>query len=169
MSYATPNNLLLWFGARELTEISVPDDRAPITAELLRLSVEGGVRDAFSDEAVETADQALVRIQAVLEEASRLLDSYLAHRYPLPLEGAVISASPLPRACSVLDLALLYDDRLPEAVDQRQKRVLAWLQALAAGQVELAPASVSRGRIAGGPSYAAGARVFDENTLRGFV
>lgn len=169
MPYATASNLLLWFGARELTEVAVPDDRIPITAELLRLSIEDGQRDDFSDEAIETADQTLIRIQAVLDEGSRMLDSYLARRYPLPLPDAVVAASPLPRACSVLALALLYDDQLPEAVDQRQKRVIAWLQSLAVGRVELAPVSAPTGRVTGGASYDAAARVFDENTLRGYV
>lgn len=169
MAYATAQDLLLWFGAGELTEVAAPDDRAPITTALLRLSIEGGARDNFSSEALETADQTLARIQAVLDEGSRFLDSYLAHRYPLPLSAEVVAASPLPRACSVLALALLYDDQLPEAVAQRQGRVLDWLQDLAAGRVDLAPASASTGRVAGGPSYVTVARVFDDQTLRGFV
>lgn len=170
MSYATTHDLLLWFGARELSEVAVPDDRTPITAELLRLSIEGGQRDNFSDDAIETADQALLRIQAVLDEGSRMLDSYLARRYPLPLLDTVVAASPLPRACSVLALAMLYDDQLPDAVDQRQMRVLAWLQELAAGRVDVAPvAATATSQVLGGPSYAAGPRVFDETTLRGFV
>ena len=169
MSYATAHDLLLWFGAKELTEVAVPDDRNPITAELLRLSVEGGLRDHFSEEDIETADRTLVRIQAVLDEGGRLLNSYLAHRYPLPLTDAVITASPLPRACSVLALALLYDDRLPEAVALRQRQVLSWLQELAVGRVDLAPVTAANGRVAGGPSYTAATRVFDEDTLQGFV
>ena len=169
MSYATASDLLLWFGARELTEVAVPDDRDPITAALLRLSIEGGLRDNFSSQEITTADLTVARIQAALEEGGRWLDSYLAHRYPLPLSESVVAASPLPRSCCVLALALLYDDRLPEAVSRRQNEVLAWLQALAAGQVDLFHAVTATGQVASGPSHEAVVRTFDHNTLQGFA
>lgn len=169
MSYATADDLLLWFGAGELAEVAVPDDRPPITAELLRISIAGGSRSAFSNDDALSADLALTRIQTALAEGGRLLDSYLATRYPLPLSEAVIAASPLPRACSVLALALLYDDQLPKAVAQRQQQVITWLQALAQGRVELAPALAQSGRVANGPSYSAGVRLFDEEILREFM
>ena len=169
MSYATAQHLLLWFGTGEVTEVAVPDDRAPIQAALLRLTLEGKSRTGYSADACATADLAVARIQAALEEAGRMLDSYLATRYPLPLSDAVIEASPLPRACSVLALTLLYDDQLPKAVDQRQKQVLTWLRALAAGHLELAPALAQTGRVAHGPEHVAGMRLFDESTLREFM
>ena len=169
MSYATANDLLLWFGARELTEVAVPDDRDPITPALLRLSIEGGLRNNYSSKDTTTADMAVARIQAVLEEGGRWLDSYLAHRYPLPLSASVVVATPLPRACCVLALALLYDDQRPEAVSRRQKEVLVWLQALAAGQVDLAHAVTATGQTASGPSHEAVVRTFDHNSLQGFI
>lgn len=169
MSYATASDLLLWFGAKELAEVAVPDDRDPITADLLRLTIEGGQRDHFPSDAIETADLTQARMQAVLDEGGRVLDSYLARRYSLPLSELLVAATPLPRACCVLALTLLYDDLLPEAVEQRQHRILVWLQALASGKVELAGVEMNSSQVVGGPSYAAGARVFDEDRLRGFV
>ncbi|MEO5352700.1 MAG: DUF1320 domain-containing protein [Magnetococcus sp. XQGC-1] len=169
MSYATPQHLLLWFGSGEMTAVAVPDDRPPIQAELLRLTLEGKSRSDFADEACATADLAVARIQAALEEAGRLLDSYLATRYPLPLSTAVIEASPLPRACSVLALSLLYDEQLPKAVEQRHKQVITWLRAVAAGHLELAPTLAQTERVAHGPDHIAGIRLFDEKTLREFM
>ena len=169
MSYATASQLLLWFGARELAEIAVPDDHAPITAELLRLSIEGASRAHYAEQACATADLALLRIESALAEGSRLLDSYLATRYPLPLLASVIEVSPLPRACTVIALALLYDNQLPKAVEKRHQQVIRWLTELAAGRVELAPALAQSGRVANGPHYSAGSRVFDEDTLQEFI
>ena len=169
MTYATADHVLNGFGAGELAEVAVPDDRAPITAELLRLTIAAAPRDDFSDEECATADLAVARIQTALEESGRLLDSYLATRYPLPLSETVIAASPLPRMCSVLALTLLYDDQMPKAVAQRQQQVLDWLRDLAAGRVELAPVVAQTGRVANGPSFSAGRRVFDQDSLREFM
>ncbi|MBF0401473.1 MAG: DUF1320 family protein [Magnetococcales bacterium] len=169
MSYATADHLLLWFGAGELTEVAVPDDRPTISAELLRLTIAAAPRTAYGADECLTADLAVSRLQTALAEGSRLLDSYLAARYPLPLPESVIAASPLPRACCVLALTLLYDDQLPKAVTQRQQQVIQWLQALTQGVVELAPPLAQSGRVANGPSHASGPRVFDDNSLREFM
>lgn len=169
MSYANAGHMLTWFGAKELAEVAVPDDHSAVSGELMRLTIEGGDRSGYPAEEIVSADLALQRILAVIEEGGRMLESYLAHRYPLPLDEATIVASPLPRVCSVLALTLLYDDQLPVSVDQRQQRTLSWLHDLAAGRVELAPLVSRSGRVVGGPDYETVNRVFDTNTLQGFV
>ncbi|MEO5362453.1 MAG: DUF1320 domain-containing protein [Magnetococcus sp. DMHC-8] len=169
MTYATPQLLLEWFGAGEVTEVAVPDDRVSIPAALLRLTLAGGARGDYADTACATADLAVARIQAALTEGGRLLDSYLATRYLLPLDEAVVAASPLPRMVCVLALALLHDNQLPKAVAQRQQQVFDWLRELTAGRVELVPTLARSGRVANGPSHSTGARLFDEERLREFM
>lgn len=168
MSYATASDVLLWFGARELTEVAVPDDRKAIPTELLRLSIEGGVRDNFSAESRETADMALIRIQTALEEGQRLLDSYLATRYATPLAEAVVVASPLPRACGVLALSLLYDDQMPTSLKQKKHHVFEWLHDLMDGRVSLTFGTLSTDGVRT-PSYVTGGRIFDAESLKGYV
>ncbi|MEO5341067.1 MAG: DUF1320 domain-containing protein [Magnetococcus sp. MYC-9] len=169
MNYATAQQMLLWFGAGEMAEVAVPDDRPAIHAELLRLRLDGAPTGDYGEADTTTADLAIARIQNALAEGGRLLDSYLATRYPLPLPATVVDNSPLPRACGVLALTLLLDDQLPRAVAEQQRQVIGWLQALAKGQVELAPELAQSGRVANGPSHSAGPRVFDAQSLRGFL
>ncbi|MBF0098563.1 MAG: DUF1320 family protein [Magnetococcales bacterium] len=169
MSYATTEQLLQWFGAAEVCEVAVPDDQVPIVAALLRLALAGQHDDSYSAAEWQAADAALLRIQTALQEAQHLMDSYLASRYPLPLSETVVNASPLPRMCATMALALLHDNRLPKALAQRQQQVLEWLQSLSAGKVELAPLLAQSGRVANGPEFVSGLRLFNHDTLRTFM
>ncbi|MBF0182789.1 MAG: DUF1320 family protein [Magnetococcales bacterium] len=169
MSYATAEQLLQWFGAAEVAEVAVPDDQPPISAALLRRVLSGALRTTEEEAAWASAEQALQRLQQALAEAQRLMDSYLASRYPLPLAETTIAASPLPRMCATLALALLHDNRLPKAVAERQQQAMAWLQALSAGKVELVPQLAQSGRVANGPEFVSGIRVFTNDTLQAFM
>ncbi|WP_130471745.1 phage protein Gp36 family protein [Candidatus Magnetaquicoccus inordinatus] len=169
MSYATADQLLSWFGAAEVSEVAVPDDQMPIVAALLRRALSGEVSDAYSEAEWEAANRAIQRIHDALEEAQRLMDSYLATRYPLPLSETVVQASPLPRMCATVALALLHDKRLPKTLAQRQQQVLDWLHALSVGKVELVPLLAQSGRVANGPEFIAGMRLFDNDMIQAFM
>ena len=169
MTYITAEDLQLWFGAKELAEVAGPDDQVPVSAALMRLTIETGDRNAFTAEEVVAADAALARIEEAIVQGERMLESYLSRRFSLPLDAGVVAASPLPRVCGALARAFLYEDLENREITRRRKSALGWLRDLAEGRVELAGLNPPRGAVAGGPSYATVSRVFDEQTLQGFA
>lgn len=168
-AYATPTNMMLWFGAKELAEITGLDDLTPVPPTLMRLTIEEGNRTAYSNDEIAAADAALARLQAALDDAGRLMEAQLARRYTLPLDNAVIQQSPLPRICGDLARMLLQDDFSPGEPKERHLRALQWLRDLADGRTELNPAAAHQGQSAGLPVIAAGTRFFSDDQLKGFL
>lgn len=168
-AYATPTDLITWFGAKELAEITGLDDLTPVPPTLLRLTIDAGNRDDFTAEEIAAADAALTRLQSALDDASRLMDAYLARRYTLPLADAVVSASPLPRICGDLARLLLQDDFSPAEPKTRHLRALDWLQDLALGRTELGSPAAPQGHTAGLPDFTARDRFFSDANLKGFL
>ncbi len=170
MSYATAENLLEWYGARELAQVATPDDLTMTPPELMRLTIEGGNRDAFSADEKAAADAALARIDATMDEASLLIDSYLARRYSLPIAIAGVAASPLPRACGAMARRLLYDDGAPQEVVQRYELTLGWLRDLANNQASLGANQETQSNVgAGMADFETKTRIFDAGSLKGFA
>ncbi len=167
MSYATANDLLIWYGAKELTQIAVPEDRLLITPELLRLTIDLGDRGSYTPEERASADEGLIRIERGLSDAHQLMNSYLARRYPLPLSNDLITASALPRSCGAIARRLLHLDRVPAEVIQGYEMALSWLKDLAANKAELQHGAITIG--AGLAAFDAADRVFDQTTLSGFA
>jgi phage gp36-like protein len=113
MPYATITDMILKFG----------------TVEMIRHSVAGGELPAHVE---------APRVEDALAASSVLIDSYLRKRYPLPLPQP---PSELNRAACVLaryDLATGADRSPSEDMRLARKEVIAWLEAIAAGRVELA-------------------------------
>lgn len=170
MSYATPDDLLAWYGAKELSEMATPDDLIMVPAALLRLTLEGGDRESYSEEARKAADAAQIRITTTLEEAGFLMDGYLGHRFALPLAAETVLVSPLPRICGAITRYLLQDDGPQLEVEQRYERCLEWLQSLAEGRVILGDGGLSPSVSGVGlADFERRDRLFDEQTLSGFV
>lgn len=138
MTYATALNLLDRFGDREMAERAAPDDPA-VTAELLRLTVEGGDRSAYTQAERDAADRALARMELRLADAAAQIDSYLTPNYPLPLAAELVAASPLEEVNCDLARYALYDDRAPEFVTERYDRRVKWLRDVSAGRASLGP------------------------------
>ena len=113
MPYATISDMMLKFGATEMRQLSVADGDVP--------------------------DQVQApRIEDALSAATVLIDSYLRKRYPLPLPEP---PSELNRAACTLaryDLATGGDRAPSEEMRLARKEVIAWLEGIAAGRVELA-------------------------------
>lgn len=168
MRYATPADMVLWFGADELAGISQPDGLAMVSAQLLRLTVDGEDRSGYGAEEIEAADGALSRIQDALDDATRRMGSYLSGRYQLPLDAAIVPESGLPRICGDMARWLLHDDAPSEVIANRHDRALAWLRDVGNGKAHLAGADAPTGRGAGLADHAAPARTFDATTLDGF-
>lgn len=167
MNYASTTDLLLWYGAKELAQIAVPDDLPVVGADLLRLTIEAGDLDAFTDERIAAAQVGLTRMERALSDAQQLMNSYLALRYGLPLADALIANSALPRTCGAIARRLLHQDRVPQEVMTGYEMALSWLKDLATGQAELQQGAANIG--AGMAAFDASDRVFDFETLRGFA
>ncbi|MBF0180717.1 MAG: DUF1320 domain-containing protein [Magnetococcales bacterium] len=165
--YATAADLLLWYGARELAQCAVPDDLPAIGADLMRLTIAEGDRTPFTPEEIAAADAGLAAIQAALTDAARLIDSYLATRHTLPLAADLAESSGLSRVCGALARRFLHHDQTPEEVARGYDQALAWLRDVGQGRAELRPPAVATG--AGLAAFDASARVFDQETLRGFA
>ncbi|MBF0445037.1 MAG: DUF1320 family protein [Magnetococcales bacterium] len=170
MSYATPQNLLQWYGAKELAQTATPDDLVVVPAQLMRLTIEGGNRDAFSLEEIASADKALERITAALSEATLLIESYISRRYELPITDTVVQGSPLPRSCGAMARRLLYDDAVPQEVEKRYEHTLGWLRDLANNRADLNLNTTSQGQVGVGlADFENRERIFDNTLLQGFI
>ncbi|MBF0189785.1 MAG: DUF1320 family protein [Magnetococcales bacterium] len=166
MNHATAAELLLWFGARELAQVAVPEDHPPVTPELMRQTIAQDDRDDHTPEAIAAAEAGLAAIERALSDATRLVESHLALRHGLPLSAAQVAQSPLPRLCGAIARRLLHRDRVPEEVNAGYTLAMAWLQDLAQGRTVIVGGAVVG---AGAPAFDAALRVFDDRTLRGFA
>jgi phage gp36-like protein len=170
MSYATPQNLLQWYGGKELAQTATPDDLVIVPAQLMRLTIDGGNRDAFSQEEIASADSALERITAALAEATLLIESYISRRYELPITENVVQASPLPRSCGAMARRLLYDDAVPQEVENRYEHTLGWLRDLANNRADLCLNTTIQGQVGTGlADFESKERIFDNTSLQGFI
>ena len=101
MAYVTKQKLVDLFGADELAQLT----------------------DRFGDGDID--DDVL---NAAIADAEQLANSYLAPRYTLPLDQALVDASPLPRRCAdLVRYALMSGVPTDEARD-RYKDAVAWLR-----------------------------------------
>lgn len=160
--YATPLDLL-FFGAAELAELAAPEDRQ-VTGELLRLTLEGGDRSAYTPEAIAAADAASARLSEVLERAGKRIDSYLAPRYALPLAPELIASSDLVAACMDIARFMLMEDAATSTVKDRYDRALAWLRDLSTGRASLGELDTAVATPAGRPVIAGGKSAIDWDT-----
>ncbi|MBF0273469.1 MAG: DUF1320 domain-containing protein [Magnetococcales bacterium] len=156
--YVTINDLICWFGAREITAIASPDHGAILT-EAQMLNPDGPEATAAAN-----------RILDAITHASRVADSHLSRRHALPLDAAVVADSPLARYCGDITRFLLWDDKPSETVRDRHDRAVKWLEAVATGKATLggiAPPPPAAAGI-GSPAFVAGFRQFDGEALQGF-
>lgn len=72
-------------GALELSQVASDRHGALVDPALLDLSLTGGDRSGYEPEQIAYADRVVARIEAVVADAGRLMDGYLARRYTLPL------------------------------------------------------------------------------------
>ncbi|MBF0380688.1 MAG: DUF1320 family protein [Magnetococcales bacterium] len=170
MSYASHLNLLQWYGAKELAQTATPDDLAMLSAQLMRLTIEGGDRDSYSTQEIEIADKSIARITAALAEASLVIDSYISRRYELPIADTDIDNTPLPRCCGAMARRLLYDDAVPQEVERRYEETLTWLKDLANNRADLNLGTSSQTRRGAAlADFENKQRIFDNTSLKGFV
>lgn len=85
MSYVTLAQLAEIPGPLELAQVASADQRSPISADLMDLTLREGDRSAYLPEEIAQADAAVARITLAVTEADAIIDGYLARRYTLPL------------------------------------------------------------------------------------
>jgi phage gp36-like protein len=110
MSYATPADFEQTYGVKEALQLSNRGVSNPL--------------------AVDTA-----RLQAGLDAASGLIDSYLSGRYPLPLSP--VQAEPLKIHCLRLARCELDNISIRDKCQADCDRTYDWLMAVAKGAIEL--------------------------------
>ncbi len=135
MPYATPSDLLI-LGADQLAQLAEPDDAA-VTGDLLRATIDGADRSAWSAEDRTLADEALGRIVKEISSASARIDSYLAPRYPLPLSAELVAGADLRRVCTDLVWYRLHVGEPPKHVADRHRDHIAWLLDVSRGRASL--------------------------------
>ena len=106
MSYATSADLLTRFGEGELLRLAMTP-----SGEL---------------------DQAT--LQLALDDASALIDGYLAGRYPLPLAHIPSALVPI---CADIARHRLYGEQAPEQIAKRNEAALAFLKSVGKGELAL--------------------------------
>ena len=132
MAYATPSDMLRYFGESELAQIAAPEDET-VTASDITDMIRGNNSGYSSSEA--DADP-LNRLQEALDDASMLIDSYLAGRYATPATDTN-ATEVLRRPCAELARCDLYVNGAPEDMVKRCDDIKAWLRDISKGLVSL--------------------------------
>lgn len=173
MAYATPADIVGLPGENGRFEADLVAQRAApegqrVNGDLLKLTIGNGDRGDFSDEEIEAADAALVRINKVLVDAESLIDGFIADRYTVPL-------SPVPRlvkryACDIAIYFLWGDAAGKDSTQERDyNAALKMLGLIRDGKMSLGeqpdaekiPDRVAPELVINNP------RVFTRDTLRG--
>ncbi|UYC12285.1 DUF1320 domain-containing protein [Xanthomonas sp. CFBP 8445] len=138
MSYVTLAQLAEIPGAVELAQVASDDQRAPVTADLMALTLRAGDRSSYSADAIAQADAAAARIVSAIAQADSLINGYLGRRYTLPLAKVHPMLATWSRA---ITRYTLHGDRIsdertdPIARDYRD--ALRFLEQIAAGKFSL--------------------------------
>lgn len=85
--YLTPAQLADRPGATEIAQVATPERDAVVDAELMDATLRTLDRSAWAAEQITVADAALAAVQTAIDDASSLVDGYLAKRYVLPFTG----------------------------------------------------------------------------------
>ncbi len=162
MVYATAHDL-----AQAATtgwdELAQRTGSALVDAALLQATVQAANRSAWTLDAQAQADAALVRINAVLESASRHADTYLFPRYRavMPLSLELVAASSLAQAVAAIALKRLYGASLPDDLRKGTQWADDYLRDLNKGVVSLGAVDTTVAQPAGHMVSRAQAKAFD--------
>ena len=133
--YVTALQLIDMFGDKEVALLSSEDPA--VTDVLLRLTIEGGDRSAYSAADQTAADQALVKLAGAIDSATRFINSYISPRYTLPLAQALVDGSSLADVCADIARHRLSDDRVTEEVENRFNQARSWLRDISINKASL--------------------------------
>lgn len=132
--YLSALELMQRFGPQELAQTATPDDQAVVASALMRATIEGADRTAWTADEIAVADLAAEAVDAALADAAALIDGYLASRYTLPLTTVPL---PLKRIAGDAARYYLMDDRATEEVSDRFEALKKLLQQIRDGKFTL--------------------------------
>lgn len=144
MSYATVQDMIDRFGEPEMIRLSEQEDR---TAEAVNAE----------------------KIELAIADAAALVDDYLRKRYQVPL--ATVPKSVTRGTCVLARYDLAQGERTNPTEEMRlaRKEVVAWLEDLAKGEIQLdSVPSGSGSSPAGGARFTDRGRIFSDRSLRGW-
>jgi phage gp36-like protein len=138
MPYITPSGLVARYGETELVQLT----------------------DVMGDGAMDSA-----RVDQAIADADALIDAYLAGRVALPLDPV---PAILTRIAGVIARYTLYDDAMPDVVEDQYQAAIKFLEAVASGKATLGPGPDGEAAPAtGAPSFAARPSVFADG-MKGY-
>jgi len=139
MPYATLDDLAqaATGGWDDLAQRAAPS--AMVDGALLQATVQAADRSAWSAEAQAAADAALLRLQAVLQQASSHADTYMFPRYRavMPLSPELVAGSALPAVVAAIALKRLHGHLVPEEVRKGCQWADDYLRDVSKGVVSL--------------------------------
>jgi len=159
LSLPSASALLVRFGARDITQVAVPDDQRPIEPELLVAAASGEPLDSWDAEDVAVAVMTLARIADVVTRARSEISFYLRFR-PTGEDAPEWVADDLAEIARYH----LYDDAGKEESTVRvlYKDVIKRLETLAQEDKERGAAEAGRS----GMQLTSQPRLMSRNTLR---
>ncbi len=177
MTYITPADLAERPGAREIASVASLAHQMVTDDELMDATLRGADRSAWTLGQMQAADVAYDRVQDAIDEASAVIDGYLAQRgYALPLQLPSTSTgkSVLTAWARAITRYLLNKDRVADAskdpIARDYQDALKMLALLAQGKYSLGAGDPEAAAQAGAADvrFAAAAPVFGRAQLGAF-
>ena len=104
-------------------------------------------------------------LDSAITDATSVIDGYLGGVYALPIAGP--SPDPLPRLCKDIARYMLYDDMVPETIQQRYDAAIALLKDIASRKFALPlPLTTANATSAGAAEISGGERVMSRDSLK---
>lgn len=133
--YATLSDLIAQYGLTELSQL-LADEEGLVSAALLEAYINGDV-SAFDADEVGAINRAAARAESNLTQASRIIDSSVGSRYPVPLTYEQAAATAVQPCCLALARASLADDgdNMGENTRKDRDHWREWLGKVAMGRM----------------------------------
>ncbi len=133
--YATLSDLIAQYGLTEISQL-LADEDGLVSASLLEAYVIGDTSTFDADE-VGAINRAVARAESNLTQASRIIDSSVGARYPVPLTYEQAIATAVQPCCLALARASLADDgdNMGENTRKDRDHWREWLGKVATGRM----------------------------------
>jgi hypothetical protein len=122
--YLTFQELIDIIGLTELSQFATSAEQKAINAHLLNLTILEGDRTGYSDEEIKTADATWRTIKIAVEDATRIINSYLKKAQ---LSQETIDANPIRRHCASIVRYYLAKDNPTEKIIADFTEAKSWL------------------------------------------
>lgn len=167
MHYVTLLQLAESPGALELAQVASASHGAVVDAELMDRTLRGEDRSSHPADAIAAADEAKARILEHIDDATGVIDGYLARRYTLPLGSPPKILATWARA--IVRYRLNKDrsgDERTDPVARDYRDAIKFLQQVAEGKFSLGVEDPDQGPATDGEvRFESGAKVFGRRAL----